>query len=127
MGMHSRQCRSPEYKLYVVSRICHYNWRILPRKNFRTRQRDEMGTKTLPHLAFPSSCVCFLIKAVIYRKYRDGELPDIQIKLGDVLRPLQHLSMLDGGIAKEVFVEIFKVSEKRASPAIARYKVFPSI
>lgn len=47
-------------------------------------------------------------RAVIYRKYRDGELPDIQIKLGDVLRPLQHLSMLDGGIAREVFVQIFK-------------------
>lgn len=49
-------------------------------------------------------------KAVIYRKYRDGELPDIQIQLGDVLRPLQHLSMMDGGIAREVFVQIFKVS-----------------
>lgn len=48
-------------------------------------------------------------QAVIYRRYRDGELPDIQIKLGDVLRPLQHLCMLDGGIAKEVFVQIFKV------------------
>ncbi|CAM9735307.1 unnamed protein product, partial [Sphacelaria rigidula] len=47
-------------------------------------------------------------RAVIYRKYRDGELPDIQIKLGDVLRPLQHLSMLDGGVAKEVFLQIFK-------------------
>lgn len=46
---------------------------------------------------------------MIYRKYRDGELPDIMIKLGDVLRPLQHLSMLDGGIAREVFVQIFKV------------------
>ena len=47
-------------------------------------------------------------RAVIYRKYRDGELPDIQIKLGDILRPLQHLSMLDGGIAREVFVQVFK-------------------
>ncbi|CAM9159135.1 unnamed protein product, partial [Hapterophycus canaliculatus] len=47
-------------------------------------------------------------RAVIYRKYRDGELPDIMIKLGDVLRPLQHLSMLDGAIAREVFVQIFK-------------------
>lgn len=54
-------------------------------------------------------------KAVIYRKYRDGELPDIQIKLGDVLRPLQHLSMLDGGIAREVFVQIFKVNEGNAT------------
>eukprot|EP00752_Nemacystus_decipiens_P003549 g3275.t1 len=47
-------------------------------------------------------------RAVIYRKYRDGELPDIMIKLADVLRPLQHLSMLDGGIAREVFVQVFK-------------------
>ena len=50
-------------------------------------------------------------QAVIYRKYRDGELPDIQIELGDVLRPLQHLSMLDGGIARDVFVQIFKVRQ----------------
>ncbi|CAM9850893.1 unnamed protein product, partial [Laminaria digitata] len=54
---------------------------------------------------------------VIYRKYRDGELPDIQIKLGDVLRPLQHLSMLDGGIAREVFVQIFKVNATQADIA----------
>eukprot|EP00903_Cladosiphon_okamuranus_P011333 g10683.t1 len=47
-------------------------------------------------------------RAVIYRKYRDGELPDIMIKLADVLRPLQHLSMLDGGIGREVFVQVFK-------------------
>lgn len=47
---------------------------------------------------------------MIYRKYRDGELPDIMIKLADVLRPLQHLSMLDGGIAREVFVQVFKAS-----------------
>lgn len=32
------------------------------------------------------------------------------IKLADVLRPLQHLSMLDGGIAREVFVQVFKVN-----------------
>lgn len=38
-------------------------------------------------------------------------MPDIQIKLGDVLGPLQHLSMLDGGIAREVFVQMFKVRQ----------------
>ncbi|CAM9225962.1 unnamed protein product, partial [Choristocarpus tenellus] len=47
-------------------------------------------------------------QSVIYRKYRDGELPDIQIKLGDILRPLQHLAMLDGQVAREVFVRLFQ-------------------
>ncbi|CAM9285642.1 unnamed protein product [Discosporangium mesarthrocarpum] len=47
-------------------------------------------------------------RSVIYRKYRDGELPDIQINLGDILRPLQHLAMLDGPVAREVFVRIFQ-------------------
>lgn len=57
--------------------------------------------------------MAYRFQAVIYRKYRDGELPDIMIKLSDVLRPLQHLSMLDGGIAREVFVQVFKVNEPR--------------
>ena len=31
---------------------------------------------------------------VMYRKYRDGELPDIQIKHSEIIRPLQALAQV---------------------------------
>lgn len=43
----------------------------------------------------------------LYRKYRVGELPDIQINFKDVLLPLMALTKSDITIATEVFVEVF--------------------
>ncbi|CDW71353.1 dna-dependent protein kinase catalytic subunit [Stylonychia lemnae] len=43
----------------------------------------------------------------LYRRYRVGELPDIQISYEDVLKPLQAITKSDLTIATEVFVEIF--------------------
>jgi len=43
----------------------------------------------------------------LYRKYREGELPDIQIHYQDVLLPLSALVKRDPTIATEVFVELF--------------------
>ena len=39
---------------------------------------------------------------VLYRRYREGELPDIQIPLKDVLRPLQGLCLRDAALARQV-------------------------
>jgi len=44
----------------------------------------------------------------LFRQYRIGELPDIQIDFKDVLMPLMALVRADSTIATEVFVEIFK-------------------
>lgn len=43
----------------------------------------------------------------LYRKYREGELPDIQIHYQDVLLPLSALVKRDTTIATEIFVELF--------------------
>lgn len=43
----------------------------------------------------------------LYRKYRVGELPDIQINFKDVLLPLSALIKNDTTIATEIFVEVF--------------------
>ena len=43
----------------------------------------------------------------LYRKYRVGELPDIQIDYKDVLLPLMALIKSDTTIATEIFVELF--------------------
>jgi DNA-dependent protein kinase catalytic subunit len=43
----------------------------------------------------------------LYRKYRYGELPDIQIDYKDVLMPLMAIVRADSTIATEIFVEIF--------------------
>lgn len=43
----------------------------------------------------------------LYRKYRVGELPDIQISYKDVLLPLMALIKNDQTIATEIFVEVF--------------------
>ena len=44
----------------------------------------------------------------LYRQYRIGELPDIQIDFKDMLMPLMAIARADSTIATEVFVEIFK-------------------
>jgi hypothetical protein len=43
----------------------------------------------------------------LYRKYRYGELPDIQIDYKDVLLPLMAIVRADSTIATEIFVEVF--------------------
>ncbi len=35
-------------------------------------------------------------KVVMYRQYRSGELPDVQIKHSELIRPLQALSQVSG-------------------------------
>jgi DNA-dependent protein kinase catalytic subunit len=47
-------------------------------------------------------------KAVpLYRQYRVGELPDIQISFKDVLLPMMALVRKDSTIATELMVEVF--------------------
>ena len=43
----------------------------------------------------------------LYRKYRIGELPDIQIPYKDLLLPLMAIMKSDTTIATEIFVEVF--------------------
>eukprot|EP00727_Mastigamoeba_balamuthi_P006748 m51a1_g2694 DNA-dependent protein kinase catalytic subunit (2648) ;mRNA; r:766654-782327 len=43
----------------------------------------------------------------LFRKYRTGELPDIQIKLRDIMEPLSALSQRDSNIARSLFSAIF--------------------
>ena len=43
----------------------------------------------------------------LFRKYRVGELPDIQISYRDLLLPLMAIIKNDVTIATEIFVEIF--------------------
>lgn len=44
----------------------------------------------------------------MYRKYRVGELPDIQIKHSELIVPLQALAQLDSKIASKLFCTIFR-------------------
>ncbi|EDV28309.1 uncharacterized protein TRIADDRAFT_20924, partial [Trichoplax adhaerens] len=46
-------------------------------------------------------------KVVMYRKYRDGELPDIQIKHSELIAPFQALAQLDNTIARMLFASLF--------------------
>ena len=47
-------------------------------------------------------------KVTVYRQYRDGELPDVQMKMKDVIRPLRSLCECDNVIAKEWMSTLFK-------------------
>ena len=56
-------------------------------------------------------------KVVIYRSYRDGELPDIEgLAPRDVLRPLSHLCLLDENLASIMFSFIFNNLYLREAP-----------
>jgi small subunit ribosomal protein S12 len=58
-------------------------------------------------------------RTVIYRKYRDGERPDIRISAADLLKPLQALCLVDPGVASVVFSFFFDAmsSEEINSPS----------
>lgn len=47
-------------------------------------------------------------QVTIYRKYRSGELPDIQIKFKDIIIPLESLIKKDSTLAKLVFTNLFQ-------------------
>jgi hypothetical protein len=42
-------------------------------------------------------------KFVVYRKYKEGELPYIVIQISDLLKPLQGLCLLDTTVASNLF------------------------
>ncbi|KAJ3652171.1 hypothetical protein Zmor_018159 [Zophobas morio] len=47
-------------------------------------------------------------KVVIYRSYKKGDFPDVQITLQDVLEPLQALTLHDGEISKILYSQLFQ-------------------
>ncbi|CAG9767394.1 unnamed protein product [Ceutorhynchus assimilis] len=47
-------------------------------------------------------------KVTIYRSYRKGDFPDIQISLGSLVKPLQMLALHDGELSKILFSCIHK-------------------
>ncbi|CAG9832446.1 unnamed protein product [Diabrotica balteata] len=47
-------------------------------------------------------------KVTIYRSYRKGDFPDVQIALSALLKPLQALALHDSEMSKILFLEIFK-------------------
>ncbi|KAL9649605.1 hypothetical protein ABK040_003282 [Willaertia magna] len=46
-------------------------------------------------------------RITMYRKYRTGELPDIQIAIREVITPLQALCLSDVTVSKQLFTTIF--------------------
>jgi DNA-dependent protein kinase catalytic subunit len=46
-------------------------------------------------------------QVTLYRKYRIGELPDIQIKFSCIIAPLQALAQLDSVVARQLFSSLF--------------------
>ncbi|KAI8840789.1 hypothetical protein BJ741DRAFT_561343 [Chytriomyces cf. hyalinus JEL632] len=53
----------------------------------------------------------------LYRSYREGELPDIEIKFKDVLDPLQSLALCDNETAQQLFACILTKVIASSSPA----------
>ncbi|XP_064405997.1 DNA-dependent protein kinase catalytic subunit-like isoform X2 [Halichondria panicea] len=47
-------------------------------------------------------------RVVMYRQYRVGELPDIQIKHSELIRPFQALAQHDSRLARMLFAQLFK-------------------
>ncbi len=49
-------------------------------------------------------------KVVMYRNYRAGELPDIQIKHSELIVPLQALAQHDSVLARQLFGVLYYVN-----------------
>jgi hypothetical protein len=61
----------------------------------------------LPLLASCSPFLSFLAFVISY-VFDSGEVPDIQIKREDIMKPLQRLVLLDSSVAKAVIVQLVK-------------------
>ncbi|XP_065180580.1 DNA-dependent protein kinase catalytic subunit-like [Sycon ciliatum] len=58
-------------------------------------------------------------RVVMYRKYRDGDLPDIQIKFSELIRPLQALAQRDSSLARLLFTSVFSAVFGRVEELLA--------
>ncbi|XP_068717854.1 DNA-dependent protein kinase catalytic subunit-like isoform X1 [Montipora capricornis] len=47
-------------------------------------------------------------RVVMYRKYRTGDLPDVQIKFSELIAPLQAVAQRDSTFAKQLFSVLFR-------------------
>ncbi|XP_066140487.1 DNA-dependent protein kinase catalytic subunit-like [Euwallacea fornicatus] len=54
-------------------------------------------------------------KVTIYRSYRNGDFPDIQITLGSLIKPLQMLILNDSELAKTFFTVLYKTLNSKLS------------
>jgi DNA-dependent protein kinase catalytic subunit len=71
---------------------------LVKQEEIRKMQREQFYSKQMDRMK----------KQVgLYRKYRVGELPDIQINYKDILEPLMGIIHNDTTFATEIFVELF--------------------
>ncbi|ESO96748.1 hypothetical protein LOTGIDRAFT_143667, partial [Lottia gigantea] len=75
------------------------------KKNVRLRKREE--ERLMEQKSRRENQV------TMYRKYRTGDLPDIQIKHSYIIAPLQALAHRDSTIAKLLFSSLFKAIYKK--------------
>lgn len=75
--------------------------------------QKEIRAKKLKQIAAVRQKAAIDSKIVMYRKYRVGELPDIQIKHSELIVPLQAAAQCDSVIARDLFkVGTYFASEK---------------
>lgn len=58
-------------------------------------------------------------RVTLKRAYRKGELPDVEIRLPDLLRPLRAVAMRDAGTARRVLAALVEAAASEARPAAA--------
>lgn len=73
--------------------------KMFARKNLVKRQREAYTSRNRTSRNS---------QVVMYRSYRTGELPDIQIKPKDLIEPLQALAKKESTLARLIFSQLFK-------------------
>ncbi|KAI5104092.1 DNA-dependent protein kinase catalytic subunit [Silurus meridionalis] len=69
-------------------------------------------------------------QVTLYRSYRVGDLPDIQIQYGSLIAPLQALAQRDSTLAKQLFSSLFSgvlVEMEQSKPAKERAGILKNI
>jgi hypothetical protein len=86
----------------------------------KVRVVDVIGAVKKPQIAKPmprkEMISSFSTTLRTLREYRQGELPDIQIKYSDLLKPLAVISSQDPKMAQLIFVPLFVEVHQKQSP-----------
>ncbi|CAG8489558.1 14379_t:CDS:10 [Funneliformis mosseae] len=94
-----KSIRSSEYQRFSQRSFETYSQRDFKQK-IRTEKKQAEIYKTSQHGIFTKNIS-------LLRKYRVGELPDIEISHGDLINPLQALAQRDLGLSRMLFTSLF--------------------
>lgn len=105
----------------------------LPRNRFKKLSSQDTGTLIERNMKLKQEKESYQKRMKekkpihLLRKYRNGELPDIQISISEFIIPLENLCLIDLNISKLLFFELFKSITEKSKKVKLDMKIIENI